>query len=395
MKPSLDPLIDQWFVKNNIRTGTQRSYKVAINKYCEWTKLTPSQLIDQAEVEEDAGVRIRNRKIQSYFIGFKKILKESNVAPSTMNLYLSAIRSFYDAFDIIVPKIRNEKGDISLEKNQGKLITKDEILKFANASPPREKALIYLMALSGMAQNEARHIPIDKFLQSASESLEKNIDSYEKLFENEKNLENEILTLHIVREKVNYRHFTFIPPEATREIINYLKERVYGRNEKIRIIDNEEPLFVNNLGKELSTDSIVTNFRRLGEQVGFNKKKNAYCFWRAHSLRKYFISTIINELGDKVFADFLAGHKIDDTTRAYWIADTEKLKKRYLNILPYLSLDNIKVKDIESNEYQKLNKELERLKHENEEIKKDIGSIMSNEEFLNDYLKILKEQNEH
>jgi hypothetical protein len=47
--------------------------------------------------------------------------------------------------------------------------------------------------------------------------------------------------------------------------------------------------------------------------------------------KKYFISTIINKIGNKVMADSLAGHKISDVDRAYKYMD---LKNRYLSALP-------------------------------------------------------------
>jgi len=54
----------------------------------------------------------------------------------------------------------------------------------------------------------------------------------------------EVLTLEITRKKSKIRHHTFLPPEAAREMLSYLKERCYGRNEKIRVKDNDDYIFV-------------------------------------------------------------------------------------------------------------------------------------------------------
>lgn len=377
----IDDLVEIWFLKKDIRKGTQKSYKLALKQYCEYTSKSPSELIDEAEDEEGKGIKLSRRKIQNYMLGYRKMLEESGKAPKTINLYLSSIRSFYDAFDIILPKIKLKKGDICLEDNYGKLLTKDDILKLANAAAPRERALIYLMALSGMAQNEARNVNISKFLEAASEAIDKKLNTVYDLFDHEKEILEEILTLSIIRQKVSYRYITFIPAEATREIMNYLKERCYGRNVKIRIQNSDEPLFVNNYGEKMSSDVIVTNFRRIGLKIGLDKKPNAYSYWRSHALRKYFISTIVNELGDKVLADFLAGHKIDDTTRAYWYMDPEKLKKRYMKALPFLSLDNVKVKDVESAEFKRL---IQDSKAKDEEMAKMNKKIELIEKLLSD-----------
>jgi site-specific recombinase XerD len=346
-----EELIETWFLKRNISTGTQRSYQIAIRYFSELIGKTPSELINEAETEEDAGIRPRKRRVSIYLLRYKKQLKEK-VAPSTVNLYFSAIKSFYKAFDITLPEIKLDKGDIGLEKNIGRSLTREDILKLVSVASTREKALIYLMAMSGMGQQEARDLTIKKFLSSAAAAINKELKTVDDLFQNENEVLNEVLTLEIRRKKVNYKYHTFIPPEVSREILTYLKERCYGRNEKIRIKDQNEPIFVNNYGGRLSRDSIVTNFRRIGKQAGFQKEKGAYAYWRSHSLRKYFISTIINKIGEKTIADYMAGHKISDQDRTYWRANLEDLKKHYLKTLPYLSLDTAKVKDVETKEFK-------------------------------------------
>jgi integrase len=320
---------------------------------------SPNELIFEADAEEEQGIKLRDRKINYYFFKFKNQLQSEGKSEGTIKLYLYAVKSFYEGMDIQIPKFKIPRGDISLEKNYGKLISKKEIQTLINVAAARERALIYLMALSGMAQAEARSISLRKFMDAAGDSLNKEINSLEKLFELERELEKEVITINIVRKKVNYRYITFIPPEATFQIISYLKERMYGRNHKIRIRDYEDALFVKTDGKPIDRDCIVTNFRRIGLEAGFKKKKGAYSFWRAHGLRKYFISTIMNKLGDKVLADFLAGHKISDVDRAYWYMDSEDLKNRYLKALPYLSIDQVKVKDIKSDDFKRI-EELEK-----------------------------------
>ncbi|MBP2045142.1 tyrosine-type recombinase/integrase [Methanobacterium aggregans] len=353
MNPEDEELIEQWFLRRNISSGTQKSYLIAIKSFSELMDKTPSELIDEAETEEDAGIRPRKRKLYSHLLKYKKHLEEK-VASSTVNLYFSAIKSFYKAFDITLPEIKMDKGDIGLEKNIGKPLTRDDIRKLIGAASIRERALIYLMVMSGMGQNEARNLSIKKFLTSASVAINKELKNLDDLFQNENEVLKEVITIEIRREKVNYRHHTFIPPEVSREIIGYLKERCYGTNEKIRIKNINEPIFVNKKGKELSRDSVVTNFRRIGQDAGFQKEDGAYAFWRSHALRKFFISTIINKRGEKIIADYMAGHKINDQDRTYWQANPDDLKKKYIQTLPYLSIDEAKVKDVETEEFKTL-----------------------------------------
>ena len=55
-----------------------------------------------------------------------------------------------------------------------------------------------------------------------------------------------------------------------------------------------------------------------------------------------------------MLADYLTGHKIPDVKRAYWIIDPEDLKKKYMDILPHLSIDGVKFKVLKSDEHKKI-----------------------------------------
>jgi len=377
--------IDLWVLNKDLEDSTLKTYLQCLKYYCNLINLSPDELIKEADSEEEKGIKLRDRRINFYFLKFKKQLKNDNKAESTINLYIIAVKSFYDALDIQLPKIKTSQGDIGLEKNYGKLISREELVEFVNAAAPREKALIYLMALSGMAQAEARNLTLRKFMDAAGEAIKKDIRTINDLFDLKDELKNAVITLHITRKKVNYRYITFIPPEATKYIIMYLKERVFGSNKKIHIKNYDSSLFVKNNGKPIDRDVIVTNFRRIGLQAGFKKNDGAYSFWRAHGMRKYFISTIMNKLGDKVLADFLAGHKISNVDRAYWYMDPEDLKKRYMKALPYLSIDKTEVLKIKSEDYKRI-EDLERtqelLREQLIKTEKTLKAIENNPEIL-------------
>ncbi|MBZ2164494.1 tyrosine-type recombinase/integrase [Methanobacterium spitsbergense] len=396
MESDDENLIEEWFLKRNISSGTQIAYKRSLKLYTGIINKEVHELIEEAEKQEVKGILFRKRNINIYLLKYRKYLENSELAPSTSNLYFYAIKSFYKAFHIFLPEIEIPKGDIGLDKNIGKPLTRKDIHKLISVSPPRERALIYLMTLSGMGQREARDLTLRKLLSFASSAIEKDLDDVYDLFKFEDELLKEILTLDITRSKSKIRHHTFMPPECTREVITYLKERCYGRNKKIRIKNNDDTVFVSNYGSRLSRDSVVTNFRRMGEKAGFKREKGTYSFWRAHSLRKYFISIIINKMREKIFADYMVGHKINDQDRTYWKADPADLKKHYLEVLPYLSLDKAKVKDVESKEFKEyieksrekdevvsaLVKEMAEMKERNQARDKFLDKILNNQNVI-------------
>ncbi|QUH24186.1 site-specific integrase [Methanobacterium alkalithermotolerans] len=374
--------IDLWVLRKDLEKSTLKSYLNCLRNFCELIGKTPDELILEADAEEEKGIKLRDRKINLYFLKFKRKLENDGKANGTIKLNIYALKSFYSSLDIQVPNFKTPRGDISLEKNYGKLISQFELQTLINIAASRERALIYIMALSGMAQAEARRLTIRQFMDAVGEVIDKEINSMEELFAEEKKLEEHILTIHLVRKKVNYRYITFIPPEATMQVISYLKERMYGRNQNIRIKDYESPIFVKINGEPIDRDCIVTNFRRVGLEAGFKKKKGAYSFWRAHGLRKYFISTIMNKMGDKVLADFLAGHKISDVDRAYWYMDPEDLKKRYIKALKYLSIDGTKVLSDDIKKLKYLQKVQDKMKQDMIKTQKLFEVLKENPELM-------------
>lgn len=375
-------LLEKWFLIRNISSGTQETYMHAVYEYTNLLGKSLVELHQEAKEENLSQIEIMERRVTLNLLKFKKHLIDSGKAPSTVNLYYSAIVSFYKAFQIILPEIKMDKGDIGLEQNMGKRMGRKDILKLVGVAPVRERALIYLMALSGMGQQEARDLKISKFLDAASQAIGADLKDVQDLFSHEEQVLKEVLTLHIRRKKVNYKHITFIPPEASREIINYLKDRYFGRNKKIKIKNKSDTIFANKMGGKLGRDSIVTNFRRIGLQAGFEKEKGSYSYWRSHSLRKYFISKIINKSGDKTIADYMAGHAINAQDRTYWEANPDDLKKLYLKALPHLSIDQVKVRNIDSDTLKDYESRITKLEKENTEKDK----LLTNPEFLKDYL---------
>lgn len=350
-------LYQEWFTKKNLAKGTHEIYKIVMEDYQKFTEKNLEELLDEAE-EDEASIAIkRKRRINKHIFGYKVYLEEKNYAPGTINNKMAAVISFYKTFDIDLPAITLNRGDTILDKNDTPLITKKQLNKMLNVACARDKAIIYLLALSGISQIEARDLTIKKYMETASQSIQKDIQDIEGLFEYEDLILEEVLIINLTREKSKFRRHTFIPPEVSRAIITYLKERKYNRNEKKHITDLNGTLFVTNHGNPMSRSGITTAIRRVGEKAGFKSEKGARSFWRPHACRSYVESIIINHNGDRVLADYMVGHVITGSTRSYWKSDPEKIKKRYLEVLPLLSLDGINVKDYESKEFKTLLKD--------------------------------------
>ncbi|AEG17313.1 tyrosine-type recombinase/integrase [Methanobacterium paludis] len=370
-------LLKNWFIKENYSETTQIMYKHSLELYSTLLKKTITELFNEADVEEESNIRLKKRKYQGYILQFKEHLKNLGKSKNTMNLYISAILSFYNSNDILPPKINLPGGDIGLEKNYGRLITKKEIKQLIDVSSTRDTAIIYTMALSGMSQNEIRNLTIKKFIKSAGNAIKQEINSLNELFKHEEELiKDTVITLEITRQKVNYCYHTFIPPEATKAIIVYLRERCNHRDKRIHPKGISDSLFVVNkgpfMGEQITAAAITGLYQGCGKRSGFKHEDGSYRVWRSHGMRKYFMSTIINKTHNHELANYLVGHTISATERAYWFADPKELKKEYLKVLPYLSLDGAEVKDVKTEElkkYETAMEEFEEMKREMEDYK--------------------------
>lgn len=378
-------ILEKWFTRNGLSEGTRNLYERSIREFKEFIGKNLSELIDEAMNEQIKSIMPMNRFVNEYIFSFKNHLDEIGNAPGTVNHKIAGVKSFYKAYDIQFIDIKTHRGDTVLDKNIGKLLTKKDIKKMVDVSNARDRALLYLMALTGMAQNEVRNLTIRQFMKYAGLAIGREFETIEQLFEFEDELLEDIIILEVVRKKVNYRHHVLLSPEATRPIIAYLKERYYHRNENRHIKSLNGPIFVTNKGTPMTRTGIGSEIKRLGKLVGFKSdEEGAYSYWRPHAFRKYFISTIIRTTGDILLADYLVGHKISETTRAYWIIQPEELKEKYLKAYEHLSIDSVKINDLQTDDYRKMEKMIQQMA----EQKKIIDSLMADHEFVKDFVKV-------
>jgi integrase len=231
-----------------------------MKQYSNYLGKSIEEMYEDALREEKGNVFFHEREYRADMIKYNNYLKKEGRSINTRKIHMVTIKSFFESHGIREPKIKFKRGNYGKKENWGHLLTKEEINKLIEVANPRGKALIKTMALAGMSQKEAREFKIKDLLNSVSNELKQRIRTVEELFKIEKELENKVLTLRMRREKANYDYITFLPPEALRAIIVYLKERQYGRNKKIRIKDTNSPIFLTKDGNLLNVSSIAAAF---------------------------------------------------------------------------------------------------------------------------------------
>lgn len=369
-----DGYIKQWLSGAELREPTIPGYLVGIRYFCGYTGKTPRELIEEAE--EELTIPMRRRTIKTYLAGFKNWLNEwslkekgKEMAPKTTHRYTAAVRSFYTFFEIDLPKGGRKREAKNLVENNRRL-TKDMVRQALKYCSIRDKAIVLSMLSSGLDDSGVRNLKIKDFE-----------DGYDK--------ETEITTLWIRRQKTDIDFLTFLSPEASRAIFDYLewrnrkpnlkkyrgehKKTVMDAYEKRRVREKSGYLFINNFVQEqyldnfdekirkMEHDGLLSAFRYIAHKSGLDidKEKGQWQVFRGHNLRKLFYTLLRNEGIDSFIIEFWMGHKIPEEQAAYFEAIPEKLRNIYIKYKHVLEIEPETVKTLETKEYKEIRGELD------------------------------------
>lgn len=416
-----DELVIQFVTNRNLKPNSINVYRTALKNYCNFTGLLPSQLIEEADKEQDIIIKMKKRKIKKYLQGFINYMNKAGMAPNTINNSFSYIKSFYYEFEIDLPRVKckiKDKEELVTIKDIPEKEDIKKILKYANLC---YTAIIKLMMSSGMGSSEIRTLKLKDYMDALGIKKYDIFDAND-LIKKLQIKENDIPTWSIRRIKTDMPYVTFSSPEANKAINEYLEDR----NENELLKDLNGFLFTNENHK-IRSRTFTVYFQRLNDRAGFGYYKNCR-FFRSHALRKFFASTLHNKGMDYLEAEWLIGHRVKITTGTYIKPDIYRLKNDYAKILPFLSLNDVNPITLESPEFKefkdnieieskskdekikrleeeikKLNakkdheiklliEENELIKEENLKTQKLVGDLISNNK-TDDEIKILKEEN--
>lgn len=370
-----DKYIKDWLSGYGVKTTTRNGYIDSMRSYTEFIKKTPEQLIVESEEDIKSGRLMRERRISNDLREYREFLESSGLATMTIKSRLTGVRSFYKFYDIYLPTLPKSASKARPRIENRDIPTKEDIQEVIKICDPLEKAIILTGVSSGLSANEISNIKVKDFL-----------DGYDP--------ESEIATLHLVREKVGYEFYTFLTPEASRAIKEYLKyrereievkepKRIESRiKQKINYDRKGNPtgyLFVcrcvvpeyidckNEKEKEemrkLKSKTILKIYKDLNEKIGKSSTYERRFLIRSHNMRKFFNSTLLANGADLFTTDFMMGHQIDSTRDAYFRADPKALKEAYTKYIPYLTIQK-ELNISESPEFQKLRADNEVLARE-------------------------------
>lgn len=363
-----DSTVQDWFLLEDLKETTKNAYLQGLKDYMVYSGKNPSDILKEAE--EDLKKPPRERSLRKQLGGFRQWLQDQGKAPYTVKGRVTAMKSFFAAFEIDVPRQKKKDRTVTLEENEP-IPTQKDLMEILSIADPLERALVLVGASSGLAAAEISNLKVSTFKDGLDE-------------------ESKITALKLRRGKTGGKFFvTFLTPEATKAVQDYLDFRNHPHDsnttrtmqqlEKQAVHDSKDFLFCirkvpkiyleshdENLRK-MDTNGIMKIYRRLSEQAGKNTVKNNWNLIRSHNIRKFYNSTMLNAGADSFFVEFTMGHALDETRAAYFRAQPEKLREIYKKYVDILTITKEEVQ--KTTEFKILQEEVKRLTDENEALK--------------------------
>jgi len=389
-------ILEQFFTERGSSPATRDHYRAAIKHYQWVNKMTIDELIDEADTEEEQGIRWKRSKLRKRLIDFRTYLYE-NKSEGTAKLYLNDVKTIYRHFEIelqTLPRFNSHQIEKTYEMDYEDILKKSELIDAYHEATNVGKCIILFAMSSGLSRIDMLNLTIKDFIVACDGYYKSNTLS-EQLKEL-KQVDCLIPTFIDERQKTNKKFTTFCSPEAAEHIIQYL----IGRDAKIRMnyndADEEEqedlPEQLDNYDKlfDISVAHLAYSFRVINNKLDFGLAGNHTRF-RCHMLRKFQATTLLNlsEIDWTVQEiDTLQGRSMDKTHRAYFHNNTEKLKEKYIASVDELMLFK-SIHQIDEEAFEKLQaenrvykKEIVRNERKLEEQQNLINEIIDNQKEL-------------
>lgn len=320
---------------------------------------------------EDYGLLIADEPlmIQSRIIDFIIYCKDvKQVSPGTIHADVAAIKHFYSMNDIELKwkKIHSFEGEF-YRVVEDRAYTHEEIKKMVDVADIRDKALILLMASTGMRLGAVPPLQI-KDLTPIEELGLFQIEVYKKYKE---------------------RYITYCTPECKKAIDDYLDyrkrcgERVQTNTPLFRklfdrydSIQTAHPIpvatsTITNVVKELLNKTGIRPPARLTEEeIAAGKTSKRTNLPAIHGFRKFAITNMIRAKLEYNAREILVGHTLKTLDLNYDRREQEELLAEYEKAIDFLTIDDsnklrreVETLRVEKSSWESLREEVEGLKH--------------------------------
>ena len=358
--------------------GTGYNYRHSIEAFLRCLKTPDGEDVDETATYEyeallDDYLKDRKRNVGTDIKKFAKYLKEKSVSMQSARQQLTYAVKFLRAHGVNI--LKEDIEDVKREAKGGaatvdKVMTSEVICQALKSSDVRTRALILVLASSGMRIGESLSLDIS--------DIDMNTDPV-------------MINIRPENTKTKKGRYTFITAEAREALTEYLAVRgdyVQSANRRIEQFKKAGKEATVNAGDRvfpLEDSSVNKIWETTLKRAGLYSRdvKSGRNQYRIHSLRKFFISKL-SLAGARTLAEHLAGHEgyLDASYRQvspeFAAREYQKLQSVLVCCIPESIKSGIKVADekigvlMEKTELQ--SESIEGMKAINRELKGQIHS---------------------
>ena len=344
-----EKIIQKITTERNSSQKTHEAYTRSIKLYEEYCNKPLPKLIQEAQLEEDEGIRWNNSTLKKRLLDFRTYLYKK-YKQNTAQLYLTTIIATYKHMGIDVqslPYFSRKQVKTNPPIYYDDLPDKEVLQRVLGVCSPFMKAVTLFISSSGCSRIDTLNLKLDDYLQATMEYHHMN-NIYDAIQKMQKTDHQIIPTFNLRRQKTGKPYFTFCSDEAVRAINDYLLTRDLSQSDK---------LF------KCNKNYFNQQFKCLNDELGLGQVGD-YGRFRPHMLRKYHASRLYEAGMDKYKVDQLQGRSKEKIQEAYFKDSPSSLREEYVECLP-----NLVVSD-----YEEVKTELEVTVEENRSLSNRLSS---------------------
>lgn len=100
-----EEIFQEFIIDRNFAYNTKRLYSYILGEYSELNNMSLKELIDEADEEEEQGIRPKRRKIVKRLKNYRNWKIQEKHAVSSIKNYFGKVKTFYRHFGIEIPYI--------------------------------------------------------------------------------------------------------------------------------------------------------------------------------------------------------------------------------------------------------------------------------------------------
>ena len=391
----------QFFKSRKLSKETQRGYNIIMKQFCEVNNKNLDDLVEELIVEQYDEIRDNKiikfnpetGKMVEYINRFVEYSKSHGNKNNTIYLKISKIKAFMNYYNIRLPDVSNFK----IQTPSWNKLSKSEIKYAIDTSDLFHRTLILFLTSTGMRISDVVNIRIVDFMKVTSDYHNlNNVDDFIELAPDDMVGFWDFKPVKTSRHNIQCKVCN--TPEASNNILLLLRERkkfYIKRHPELKLEENDF-IFAsrnNQYKQKLFKNSITSYFNKLNKRLQteikrelkskledggiteytYNKMLDEAPRLSAHGLRKYFISTAAENVGNLRVCALMEGHAapmgLDDS---YVKISDDLIKEEYHKLIEPLSFENTEVNFITSRKRKELEEEIDELKKENRNIRSEM-----------------------